>query len=220
MTTNEAYERYLLELQANGTTDNIQSNRARFAVNYNKAQNRLVEWFIERRDNSDNRYIQLLKKVDVPLTRIATKENKEIYGLEEDYFDFINLNAYGGRGNCKKQEFFLTEIKLENLNSYLNDDNTRPSFKYRESLFSIDSNNITLFVEDFTFQTVLLSYYRYPKQITLEDPDDPESSLTDLDLEFDDKVINRIISLAASIHSLNANDEKFQALKQEALTKN
>lgn len=219
MTTREAYERYILELQANGTTDNIQSNRERFAVNYNKAQNRLVEWLIERRDNADNRYVQLLKKIDVPLSKISTEDNKEIFGLKEDHFDFINLNAYGKKGNCTNQEFFLTEIKGENLNSLLSDANTRPSFKYRESFYLINSDSITLFTDNFTFEKAQISYYRYPRQVRVENPDNPESQLENIELEFDDKVINRIITLAASVHSMNANDQKFQALKQEALTK-
>lgn len=219
MRAEEAYQRYLLELQANGTTDNIQSNESRFVVNYNKAQNRLIEWFIERKDNSDNRYIQLLKKLDVPLSKVLSEDNKEVFSLKDDYFDFINLNAFASKGDCHKQEFFLTEIKPENLNSLLLDDNTRPSFKYRESFYIINSDNITLYTDNFTFEEAKLSYYRYPKQVGLENPDNPESKLIDLELEFDDKVINRIITLATSIHSLNANDQKYQALKQEALLK-
>lgn len=63
MTTNEAYQKYIIELQANGTTDNIQSTRSRFVVNYNKAQNKVIEWLIERKNEDDNRYLQSIKKL-------------------------------------------------------------------------------------------------------------------------------------------------------------
>ena len=219
MTTNEAYEKYLIELQANGTTDNIQSTKGRFVVNYNKAQNRLVEWFIERKSNDDNRYIQKLKKLDVPLIKKVSEGNKDIFLLKDDYFDFINLNAFASKDRCKNQEFFVKEIKPENLNNLLLDFNTKPSFKYRESFYTINSDSITLFKDDFEFSEVLLSYYRYPQQVQLKNKENPESELIESDLEFDDKFVDRVISLAASLHSLNSNDPKFQALKQQALQK-
>ena len=78
---------------------------------------------------------------------------------------------------------------------------------------------INLYKDDFEFSSGLLTYYRYPKQISLENPDFPDSSLNDEELEFDDKLTNRIITLAASGQSLNANDQKYQALKQEVLSK-
>ena len=219
MTTNEAYQKYIIELQANGTTDNIQSTRSRFVVNYNKAQNKVIEWLIERKNEDDNRYLQSIKKIDSKLEKNQTSEDKDTFLLKSDYFDFINLNAFATSGKCRNQRFFLKEVKSENLNNLLDDYNTKPSFKYSESFFIISDNLITLFKEDFTFDTAYLSYYRYPKQIKLENLENPDSELVDEILEFDDKLIDRIITLAASEHSLNANDPKYAALKQQVLQK-
>ena len=219
MLSNEAYQKYLIELQANGTTDNIQSNRGRFVVNFNRAQLKVIEWLIERNNEDDNRYLQKIKKIDTSLTKSKTSKNKEYFNLKEDYFDFIDINAYGSKNKCKNQLFDVEEVKADNLNVLLTDEFSKPSFKYRESFYLIGEGDIILFKDDFTFDTVLLSYYRYPRQLELESPDNPESQLKETELEFDDKLSNRIITLASAIHSLNANDQKYQALKQEVYSK-
>lgn len=220
MTTNEAYERYLIELEANGTTDKIQSTKGRFVVNYNKYLNRLVEYFIEKKFDDDNRYIQKLKIIDKSIPKVKTSQNKELFKIPDNYFDFIDLNTYASTDRCRDQFFYTKEIKSENTNSYLSDEFTKPSFKYRESFYTIAEDNITLYTDNnFTFTKVYLSYYRKPQQIKLIDPENPESQLEDIELEFDDKFLNRVITLAAAGHSLNVDDPKYQNLIQQALTK-
>jgi hypothetical protein len=221
MTTNEAYQKYLLELQANGSTDNIQTTRGRFVINYNKAQNRLIEWLIERNNEDDNRYLQAIKILDKDLSKASSSENKDNFTLPSDYFDLLNLNAYASSEECgcEDQLFDTTEIKAENLNNYLTSADMNPSFKYRESIYLVSEDAITLYTDNFVFDTALLSYYRYPKQTQLQNKENPESALVNSQLEFDDKVIDRIITLASAISSLNDNDPKYTSLKQEVLQK-
>lgn len=220
MTFNEAYERYLLELESNGITDKISSTKGRFAVNYNKFLNRLVEYFIERKIDDDNRYIQILKEIDVPISRSSKTKNSDIFKFPKNYFDFIDLTAYGSSEKCKNQIFNVREIKAENLNSYRTDEFTKPSFKFRESYYIINKDGITLDKDqDFEFNKILLSYYRKPQEIQLIDKDNPESDFITAEIEFDEKFTNRVITLAASGHSLNTDDPKFQALMQQAISK-
>lgn len=220
MRSNEAYERYLIELEANGTTDSIQSTKGRFIVNYNKSLDRIVEYYIEKKFEDDNRYIQKLKIIDKPISKTKNTSNKDIFLLPKNYFDFIDLNCYASTDKCKDQLFFAKEIKAENINSYLTDEFTKPSFKYRESFYIINEDSITLYKDsDFNFSKLLLSYYRYPQHLKLVDSENPESQIEDVEIEFDDKFINRVITLAAAIHSLNIDDPKYQNLIQQALTK-
>ena len=219
MTTNEAYQKYLIELQANGTTDNIQTNKSRFVINYNKTQNRIVEWLIERKNEDDNRYLQKIKVIDKPLDKATDNTLEDNFNLPKNYFDFIDVRAYADKDDCKEQLFFVWEFKGENLNTILDDENSKPSFKYRESFYILSEDNIKFFKDDFTFNKAILAYYKYPLQISLINPEFPDSSLEDVELEFDDKLTNRIITLAASDQSLNSNDQKYQALKQEVLSK-
>lgn len=219
MTVNESYERYLLELQANGTTDKLQSSKGEYVVNYNKHINRLVEYYIERKQDDDNRYIQLLKIIDKEVNLNQRIGNKDIFELPENYFDFIDVNSYASNDNCSNQLFNLKEVKGENVNQYLTDEFSKPSFKFRESIYQINNNNITLYTDNFRFTKTFLSYYRKPQYIQLQDPDNPESQFVNEEIEFDDKFTNRVITLAASGHSLNIDDQKYQALVQGATSK-
>jgi hypothetical protein len=54
----------------------------------------------------------------------------------------------------------------------------------------------------------------------LVDDNDPESKFNNNILEFDDKFMNRVIDLCAAKFLLNTDDQKFQAEKQNAITKN
>jgi hypothetical protein len=219
MTTNEAYQRYLIELQANGITDNLQTTKSRFVINYNKAQNRVIEWLIERKNEDDNRYLQKIKVPNYLLNKIGSTEQENIFGLPKDYFEFMDVRAFGSKGSCKDQEFFTEEEKGENIDVRMADIFANPSFKYRESFYIIASDGIHFFKKNFEFTKVILTYYRYPIQASLQDPNFPDSLLNDVELEFDDKLTNRIITLAAADQSLNAGDPKYQALKQEVLSK-
>jgi len=219
MTTNEAYQKYLIELQANGTTDGVQTTKGRFVVNYNKSQNRVVEWLIERKNEDDNRYLQKIKVVDKPLTKGDSTNTFDSFILPKDHFDFMDARAFADRGSCKEQPFFVEEFKGENLNVKLKDEDSKPSFKYRESFYILSKDSIIFFKDDFDFNKVLLTYYKYPLQISLINPTFPDSQLNDVELEFDDKLTNRIITLSAADQSLNSNDQKYQALKQEVLSK-
>ena len=219
MTSNQAYQKYLIELQANGTTDNIQTTKSRFVINYNKFQNRVIEWLIERNNEDDNRYLQRIKILNQILSKEDSTVQEDNFQLPEDYFEFIDIRVFADRGSCTEQNFFVKEVKGENLNNLLTDEFSKPSFKFRESFYILSENSVSLFKDDFEFSKAILSYYRYPKQITLENPDFPDSAITEEELEFDDKLTNRIITLAASGHSLNANDQKYQALMQQVLSK-
>jgi hypothetical protein len=64
-----------------------------------------------------------------------------------------------------------------------------------------------------------MSYYRYPVQIGLKDPDNPESDFNSNNPEFDDKFVNRVIALCASAFYLNSDDQKFQIEKANAAQK-
>ena len=55
--------------------------------------------------------------------------------------------------------------------------------------------------------------------MTLSSPDNPESTFTAGEMEFDDKLTNKIITLTSAALMLNGNDPKYQALKQEIFQK-
>ena len=218
MTAEKIEQSILIQLQANGTTDKIQTNRGRIAVTYNRIQNQIIEFLIDKSDD-DNRYLQKIKELNKELTKSSTGDKIDIFNNPEDYFDFINIEAFASKDKCTNQRLNLDEIKGGNKNSLLTDEFSKPSFKFRESLYILAKDKINFYKEDFTIDKAYMDYYRYPIQMTLSSPDNPESTFTAGEMEFDDKLTNKIITLTSAALMLNGNDPKYQALKQEIFQK-
>ena len=92
MTFEKAYEIYLLLAEENGTTDNLSTDRGRFAVKYNISQNKVIEWLIEANSSDENRYLQSIK---IPNKKLKLKDSQDDYTsftTPNDYFEFINLS--------------------------------------------------------------------------------------------------------------------------------
>lgn len=219
MTFEQAYERYLVVLQANGITDKVQSDRSRFALNFNKAQNEVQELLIERKNEDDNRYLEKVKVMNLELEKDGSDDISQDFNLPSNYFDLLDPIVYCSSSKCSNQKFFVREVKGENLDEYLTDAFLKPSFKYRESFYILADGKVKVYRDDFEVSKLQLSYYKYPLQIELEDPENPESNFTSGETEFDDKLTERIINLAASQHLLNASDPRYQALKAEVIQK-
>lgn len=220
MNFEESYQKYLILSESNGTTDKLSTNKGRYAVKYNISQNKVMEWLIESNSADENRDIQQVKIPYKKLVLSDTKEDYTSFSLPKDFFDFIDLKVYGSKENCKNQLFKKTrEVKGENLNTLFSDPNLDPSFKYRETFYAIAKDQVQVFKKNFNISNTEMSYYRYPKQVELEKPDNPESQFKNEQLDFDDKLINRIIFMTVAFHELSSDDPKYQAFKQETIQK-
>lgn len=219
MNFEESYQKYLILAEANGTTDKLSTDKGRFAVTYNISQNKIIEWFIENNSTDENRYLQTLKEPYEKLTLLDTETDYTSFSIPKTYFEFIDLRVFGGKDKCLNQEFRSREVKGENVSNLLVDAHSAPSFKFRETFYTIAKDAVQVFKKDFDINSTEMSYYRYPVQVELEDPDNPESQFKDLQLEFDDKLINRIILSTVALHELSSDDPKYQAFKQETIQK-
>ena len=220
MTANRAYQKYLLKTQENGTNDNLAVSRDRFVALFNEAQNKYVEWHLDKRNSDERRNIQFLLEIDKEVTNSTLNQNHYDFSLPEDYFDFSNAYCLASKGDCSNQRINIKELKDENLNELLRDEFYRPSFEYRESLYQIVGDKLIIYTDDFNITKLLLSYYRYPQQLRLENPNNPESRIDDnYSPEFDDKVVDRIISIAAGDYDLDSNNPRVQLQKQRVVSK-
>lgn len=220
MTFEEGYVKYILLSQSNGLTDNLATTRGKYATLFNISQNRIIEWFIENNGSDENRYLQNIKTIQKSLTVKKRLKNRDSFHLPENYFDFIDLELEVDSDCCKNQRMNTFEAKNDNINNLLTDENLKPSFKYRETFYTINENSIDAYKdEEFKISKCLLSYYRYPKQIELQNNDNPESDFIQENHEFDDKLTNRIIMMTVSLHSLSDNNPNYQAFKQETISK-
>src|SRR5690606_31582697 len=184
----QAYQKYIVKTEKNSTNDNITTDKGRFVLLFNESQNKLIEFFLDRKSEDDIRYIQ---KIHVPSKSITPKkkqESKYLFELPSNYFDLTNVYAYASSECCSNEKITLFPVKNENENEILADQFNKPSFLYRESPYTISSNNINVYVDDFKIDNIVLSYYRYPTQISLIDNNDPEGDFDESKkIEFDDK---------------------------------
>lgn len=212
MRTSEAYDRYIINAEKNSTTDGLSTDKQRFIELYNQAQIRVLEYFYDKKADDDIRYIAPLLVTDLKLDDFLKKRDFYSFRLPSDYFDLSSAYAIGSKGSCTSKRIdLIREIDDFNRPYFLADEFTSPSFEYRETIFNIGGNNINVFYKDFDVDKVYLTYYRYPKPLRLQNPDNPESDFDDsFELDFDDRVINRIISATVSNFDYNTSNERWQ----------
>jgi hypothetical protein len=215
----EAYDKYLIKSEKNSINDGLSTDKGRFVVLYNEYQNRVIEYIYEKKNEDDIRYIQTLLVESYPIKYSNKKEDSYLFKLPENYFDLSTVYGNGSKNSCVNQKIDLFEIKDFDRNYILSDEFTSPSFEYREAPYIISDNNVKIFTNDFTIDSIILSYYRYPLQVRLLDSNNPESDFDDtFDLDFDDKVIDRIISASVGGFDLNNNSERWQLNNLSAKT--
>lgn len=212
MDINEVYLKFLEEVNKNFTNDNISVDKGRFIYIYNKVQNRFVEWILEKRNEDDIRDIQFLVINDKELIYKDKTLNHFDFKLPNDFFSFSTLQVYASNDKCKNVRFDCFEVKTEEKFIYLEDEFNKPSFKARETFYTIGGDCVNIFYDDFTINKAYLTYYRYPKQVDIEGyVKIDNTNSTNVHPEFDDKIINRIISVAAK--QFNSNSENLQKIQ-------
>jgi hypothetical protein len=215
-----AYDKFEIKVNKNYETGKIAVDQGRFVIIYNEAQNKLIEYILDKKNEDDVRYIQEIHVSDLPISSSESNINYQNFILPLNYFDFSSAYAKASQGECKDKTISLYEIKDDDKEEILQDEFNRPSFLARESPMHISSNKVKVYTDDFSISKIFLSYYRYPVQIKLNDEEDPESGFDDsFNPEFDDKFVDRIISIASGEFELNNESQKAQFDKQRAQSK-
>lgn len=212
-TIEEAYIKYKAKVEKNIKNDDISTDRGRFKLAFNEAQNKFTEIHLQNRGTDDIRYIEHLLVPDKKIEQNISKKDRQDFDQPKDYFDISSLRVFASKGKCKNVEIdYLYEPKRENLSELLHDPNNKPSFKWREAPYLINSNKVSIYNNnDFKVEYILLSYYRYPNQIELLDPNNPESKFNEnIQIEWDDKSLDRIISLSAGETDINTLNPRYQ----------
>lgn len=221
MTIEQAYLTFLQEVNKNGTEDNIDVDRSRFVLSFNKIQNKYVEWILEKRNEDDLRDIQNLLVLDKKLTEGQIEENHKDFPLPENYFDHSSLQVFASKSKCRDIKLFSFEIKNDNSDEYLADRFNEPSFEYRETFYTLSSNKVAVYFSDFDITKVKLAYYRYPIKVDINGYINLEGEQSiDINPEFSDRVVNRIITAMAKDYSgINEEYNKYQADKDRLFSK-
>ena len=218
--TELAYEKFQVKFNDNYETSKVSVDRGRFVLLANEAQNKLIENILDKKSNDEIRYIQKILVKDFKIDTPQSKEDADYFKLPDNYFDFSSAYTKASTKSCTNQKIYLYEIKDDNITIVMQDENQRPSFIAREAPFDFSSNNLVAYKDGFKHNELFLSYYRYPQQVRLIDPEDPESKFhPDFNFEFDEKFVDRIISMAVSEMKINEENQSFQINKQQAINK-
>lgn len=221
MNINEIYLKFLEKVNKNFTNDNISVDKSRFVFIYNEAQNRFVEWVLEKRNEDDIRDIQFLLVNDKELVYKDKTINNYNYLLPKDFFSFSNIQVFASNSSCKNVRLDSFEVKTEEKFIYLEDEFNKPSLKARETFYTLGGDCINIFYDDFQISKAYLTYYRYPKKVDIEGYITIDNNQSvNINPEFDDKIIDRIISIAAKIFNSNSDNlQKIQFDKDNIISK-
>lgn len=212
MKAETVYQKLIEKANKNFTNGTIALDRARAVYLFNEEQNKFVEWSLQKRATFDVDDIQALlvsKSLDIK----ESGNTFSTFKLPDNFFSFSNVDISASKGTCTSERLLPTQVKSENLHELIFDEDNKPSFKYRDTLYTIENNTIKVYKDDFSIDSVYLKYYRYPKQFNLEGyiTEEGQNSFNS-DPEFDDKIVDRIISMCATSFDINnENMGKLQA---------
>lgn len=218
MKIKEAYIHYVELVNRNATNNNINVDQQRFILDFNKTSIIFTSWILDKRNEDVIRTISPLLILEAPLTKDITSPTYTSFNLPLNYFELANVHVYGTKDKCEDQKLKAFEVKSENLEELLDDDSNKPSFDYRETFYLTGSNKVNVYKTDFDISKVNLSYYRYPKEVDMAGYIrlDGSHSTQDIDPEFDDKVVYKILlAMAKQFSATNGDTTSYQVRKDE-----
>jgi len=177
---------------------------------FNKAQ---VEW-VRRQLHGGNQYKEgdeestrrkddlqvLMKKYDLSL---YPKDYYYFAALPEDYLQWKRTDVFANQDCCEKRRMTVYFAEEANLQQLLNDKLKQPSFEWAETFATLIGNDVHIYTNNqFNIESADLIYYRQPIKIQIQDCIDPYTgvvSLTNVQCEFKDDIIELLIDEAVSI---------------------
>jgi hypothetical protein len=142
----------------------------------------------------------LMNTVTLPLT------NEQVaYSLNvpDNYLQWKRVDANAKSDCCPDRRMVIYLAEEGNLSQLLRDDSKKPSFEWAETFATLKNNKVFIYTnQDFEISNASLTYYRQPRKIQIEgcvDPYTSTQSLSNIECEFKDDIIELIIDEAVSI---------------------
>lgn len=209
MTIQEAYLRSLQKNEQNLANGGIKLDPGRFVLLFNEAQDRLIRYYLNRKDDETIRSIQTLLVYWKSLNEFNHIDDPEStsFGLPDDYLWFSNIKGSFSYNGCEVGDFVMWEAKNENVHELLGDDNNRPSFDYRETFYTIGDGKVVVYEDGFRTDEVRMTYYRNPVRVDLAGYINAAGERsTDIDPELPDPLVEEILDMVAKQFNLNENE--------------
>lgn len=148
----------------------------------------------------------LLKTADLSVTGSKNKAYAATAPLPKDYLYFKRLTPNCTKAACTYVQIRSTLIEEANVDEYLRDYDSQPSFDFEECFHTLIGNTAHIYHNgDFTVVDATLTYYRQPLMLHFVD-----QAKAPVDWEWKPDVAEQIIDetvkiLAGDIESLNQN---------------
>lgn len=213
----EAYTRYIIKAEKNATNDNIVSSRQHFAKIFNESQNKYIDFLIKKAPEEERRHLHPILIKDKDLGKSKKTKTQYIFQLPNDYFDIVTSYVYISTECCSNIKLYGFPIDPFNENEILQDEFNKPSVLYRETPYLLSNNSLKIFYENFTIDKCVLNYYRKPTEISQEDSTNPESPLKKQFLDFEEKIVDKIISFAVGEFDMNNENTRYQIQKTRSV---
>lgn len=211
MTIRDAYSIARQKCEVDDLNGGLALDKPRFVNLFNAQQLIYLSSLIRLKGNEE---IRLAQKFVVPhrsLTKSKVTNRYYAFALPSDYFRFSDVIATFSDGQCLVSDFNMYEVKNEEVNVHFNDDSHKPSFDYRETFYAILNDSILVYVDDFSVDSIQMTYYRLPKVIDISGYVKNGSNTVDINPEFENDSMERILDMVAREFSLNIeNLNKYQ----------
>lgn len=185
---------------------------------FNKAQ---VDWcrrnlqgtnMSKQGDESSKRRIDdlqiLLKEEKLAMVK------KDVYYISPllpvDYFEFKRVSSKATTDCCPARQLTVYLTEEANIDLTLKDVNKKPSFSWGETVCTFAGNKLKIYTNgEFDITDAVLMYYKQPRKIQIKGVSDPytgQVSLTDVECEFKDDLVEVLIDECVKILSGDLED--------------
>ena len=188
-----------LRLEKLDSSDYINITRHQKEEAVNKAVLDLIRFDVKTKDEL-NRFsiddLQILLKEE-KLSIVNRDSYVETAKIPSDYLFFKLLTPKCNKGLCEDVFIKSTLIEVANVDEYLQNYNTQPSFDFEETFHCMMGNKYRVYHNnDFSIEEVKLIYYRKPAKISFADVDNTKTWEWKDDLA--ELIIDRAVELLAA----------------------
>lgn len=200
MTLQELYKKFQLQINKNDTNTNVKISKGVFVLLFNEQKRKWLYDVISKNESSD--YIESIEELleaDVKLGKGTETAIKADFILPENFYRRVSSYSLASREDCKNVVLYNWIVKPKDLNVLLQNDNTKPSFDYREALALINNGKLSVYKDGFVVDEAYLTYYREPVDIDMEGYTRLDGTpSTDIQTDLSDTNAEEVVNLTAA----------------------
>lgn len=169
MTTEELYYELHLLVNKNNTSQNTFIEKSHFVQLFNREYDKWLYEVLNKKNRDDSiNDIQELLITDYELSPLEIKDLYVTYLLPNNYFNYSESKVICTK-DSKSKTLYVYNIHPKEVNVYLQDEFSKPSFEWEETLSVISNNKLYVYkTDDFKIDKCYLSYYRGAEKVDLE----------------------------------------------------